>query len=148
MKALLKAPKTRTLLLTLGGFALLAILLGVGALRGSRAAAAELASTAGERTAFLAELGWEADPASETAQQIRIPERFGSVYESYNELQKQQGYDLEPFRGMDVELYTYTVTNYPDKTQTVLTDLYVYNGRIIAGDVHSTNLGGFMIGIK
>ena len=148
MKALLKAPKTRTLLLTLGGFALLAILLGVGALRGSRAAAAELASTAGERTAFLAELGWEADPASETAQQIRIPERFGSVYEGYNELQKQQGYDLEPFQGTDVELYTYTVTNYPDKTQTVLANLYIFNGRIIAGDVHSTNLGGFMIGIK
>lgn len=141
-------PKTRTLLLTLGAFALLALLLGIGALRGSRAIAAELASTPGERMEFLSELGWEVDPASETAQEIHIPERFGEVYESYNRLQLQQGYDLEPYRGMDCSLYTYEVTNWPDKSQTVLADLCIYRDRVIAGDIHSTSLDGFMIGIK
>jgi hypothetical protein len=45
-------------------------------------------------------------------------------------------------------MYTYAVTNYPDASQTVLADLYIYKNRVIGGDVHSTNLDGFMIGIK
>ena len=148
MKAFSGKPKIRTLFLTLGGFVLLAILLIAGAVRGSRAVSAELASTRGERAAFLAALGWEVDTATETEQQIHIPERFGDVYESYNDLQKQQGYDLEPFRGMDCTLYTYAVTNWPDDTQTVIADLYIFNDRVIGGDVHSTDLHGFMIGMK
>lgn len=148
MKLIVKKPKTRTFLITLGGFLLLAILLIAGAMRGSRAMTAEIVTTAGERAAFLAECGWEVDPASETEQVIRIPERFTAVYESYNELQQQQGYDLRPFGGLDCTLYTYAVTNWPDDGQVVIADLYVYNDRVIGGDVHSTNLGGFMIGIK
>ena len=148
MKVLHGKPKTKTLLLTLGGFALLAILLAAGALRGSRAVSAELASTSGERVKFLSECGWEVDPTTETEQQIHIPERFGDVYESYNDLQKQQGYDLKPFQGMDCTMYTYTVTNWPDGAQKVIADLYIYNDRVIGGDIHSTDLHGFMIGIK
>lgn len=148
MKKLLSKPKTRTLLLTLGGFALLSLLLIGGAMRGSRSIASELAVSSGERVAFLDECGWQVDPGSETAQEIHIPTRFSAVYESYNELQKQQGYDLAPFAGQDCTLYTYTVTNWPDGDQVVIADLYVYNDRVIGGDIHSTNLNGFMIGIK
>lgn len=134
--------------LTLAGFLLLAVLLGFGARRGSRSLSAELVTTTGERTAFLAELGWETDPASETAQEIHIPERFSQVYERYNELQRQQGYDLTPFRGRDCTLYTYAVTNWPEPGQEVTADLYILNDRVIAGDIHSTDLHGFMIGLK
>lgn len=148
MKTMPIKPKTRTLLVTLGGFALLAILLICGALRGSRSVAAELVTTSGERVEFLRECGWEVDPASEAEQTVHIPERFSAVYESYNDLQKQQGYDLEPLGGTDCTLYTYTVTNWPDDGQLVVADLYVRNDRVIGGDVHSTNLDGFMIGIK
>ena len=148
MKTFARKPKTRTLLITLGGFVLLALLLVAGALRGSRTIASELAPTAGERVQFLLSCGWIVDPASETEQTIHIPERFSDVYERYNDLQKQQGYDLAGFAGKDCTLYTYAVTNYPDTDQTVIADLYVYNDRVIGGDVHSTNLGGFMIGIK
>ena len=148
MKIMMKRPKTRTFLVTLGGFLLLAVLLGAGFLRGSRAAAAELVTTTGERTAFLAELGWQTDPSTETEETIRIPERFSAVYEKYNALQQQQGYDLSAFRGRDCTLYTYAVTNWPDEGQHVLADLYVLNDRVIGGDIHSTELGGFMVGIK
>lgn len=140
--------KQRTFLLTLGGFALLTLLLIAGAMRGSRAVAAELVTTTGERVEFLSQCGWETDPVSEEAQLIHIPEHFGSVYESYNELQRQQGYDLAPFAGKDCTMYTYTVTNWPDDGQVVLADLYVYDDRVIGGDVHSTNLNGFMISLK
>ena len=148
MKAMPKSPKTRTLILTLAGFALLAVLLIAGAMRGSRAVSAEIVTSAGERAAFLRELGWEIDPASETGQIIHIPDRFSDVYTAYNELQRQQGYDLVPFQGKDCTLYSYTVSNWPDSGQAVYADLYVYNDRVIGGDIHSADLGGFMIGLK
>ena len=148
MRAFFEKPRTRTFLITLAGFALLAVLLIAGALRGGRAVSAELVTTTGERVGFLNEWGWEVDPASESAQTVRIPERFTDVYERYNELQRQQGYDLRPYAGRDCTLYTYAVTNWPDDGQTVIADLYVCGDRVIGGDIHSTSLGGFMISLK
>ncbi len=141
--------KTKTFLIVLVALVFLGVLLLVGtAAGGVRLLAPDVASTVEKRTGFLAECGWQVDPATEQSQQILIPEHFSAVYESYNELQRQQGYDLIKYAGRNCTLYTYTVTNYPDKGQTVLADLYVYKNQIIGGDVHSTNLDGFMIGLK
>lgn len=148
MKRRKLTPRTRTLALTLGGFALLALLLLLGGLRGSRSLAAERVSTTGERVAFLKDCGWEVDPASETEQTIHIPERFGEVFERYNELQRQQGWDLSELRGKDCTLYTYAVTNGPEEDAPVLANLYVYRDRVVGGDVHSTRLDGFMVGLR
>lgn len=129
--------------------AFLAVLLMVGtAAGGVKLLAKDVCSTTEKRVAFLASCGWEADPASEQSQQITIPVRFSDVYESYNQLQRQQGYDLTDFSGRSCTLYIYRVLNYPDQGQTVLADMYVYKNQIIGGDVHSTDLGGFMIGLK
>ena len=100
------------------------------------------------RIRFLADCGWDADPDSEQTQVIHIPEVFPPVYEDYNDLQLMQGYDLHDYEGRDCDLYTYDIRNWPDETQTVLANVYVYRGRIIGGDVHSTNLDGFMVGLK
>lgn len=132
----------------LSAFLLLALLLMVGSAAGGAAVlSAQVVSTPEERAAFLRECGWEVDALSEQTQVIHIPESFSDVYASYNDLQRQQGYDLLPYAGLDCTLYTYTVTNYPDQGQTVLADLYVYKNRVIGGDVHSTDLNGFMIGL-
>ncbi len=142
-------PKIRTFLIVLCVLAFIAVLLLVGtAAGGVKLLAKDVASTTEKRTAFLAECGWEVDPASEQAQEILIPEHFSPVYESYNDLQRQQGYDLSKFCGRTCTLYTYTVTNYQDKEQTVLADLYIYKNQVVGGDVHSTNLNGFMVGLK
>ena len=143
------SPKTRTFLLTLGAFALLAAVLVIGTCAGrTKAFSGDRAPTAEKRAAFLARCGWEVDAASEQTQEILIPEEFSPVYQDYNELQKQQGYDLAGYAGRKCTLYTYAVTNYPDKNKTVLADLYLYRDRIIGGDIHSTDLNGFMTGIK
>ena len=142
-------PKTRTFLLVLGALVLLALLLAVGSAAGGvKLLGGDAVSTAEKRAAYLAGYGWEVDAASEQVQQILIPERFSAVYETYNQLQKQQGWDLSKFAGRSCTLYSYTVTNYPDPEQTVIADLYVFKNKVIAGDVHSTNLNGFMIGLK
>lgn len=141
--------RTKTSLAVLIGFIVLALLLILGtAAGGPDVLTAEMVSTAEERMEFLLECGWETDPTSETVQEIHIPERFTSVYENYNDLQLRQGYDLTEYAGRDCTLYSYTVLNYPDDSQTVIADLYVYKNRIIGGDVHSTSLNGFMIALK
>ena len=142
-------PRTRTALITLGALLFLALLLFLGHIgTQTPVLSGPAAATQADRIQFLASCGWAADPATEELQQIRIPEVFSPVYQDYNELQRQQGYDLDDYRGRDCLLYSYTVTNWPDDTQTVLADLYVYKNRIIGGDIHSTNLNGFMIGLK
>lgn len=148
MKRITITPRTRTGLITLGAFALLAILLLLGRAAGSGRLTAQSAADTADRVALLKSGGWEVDPASERHQTIHIPETFSDVYESYNELQRLQGYDLANYKGMDCELYTYTVTNYPDETQNVLANIYICKNRVIGGDVHSTSLNGFMLGIK
>ena len=141
--------KTKTFLIALCALIFLGVLLMVGtAAGGVKLLAKDRCSTTEKRVAFLAECGWQADPASEQSQQILIPTKFSDVYESYNQLQRQQGYDLSDFTGRSCTLYAYQVLNYPDKSQTVIADLYVYKNQIIGGDVHSTDLGGFMIGLK
>lgn len=131
------------------GFIALALLLAIGAAAGGGdALTGDSVSSAEDRINFLLDCGWETDPNSETIQDIHIPERFTAVYENYNDLQISQGYDLTDYAGRDCTLYSYTVLNYPDENQTVIADLYVYKNRIIGGDVHSTNLNGFMIALK
>ena len=149
MKKWMRSQKIKTFLVVLSGLALLAVLLIVGSsVGGVKILTADRASTPEKRVKFLSECGWEVDPASEQAQEILIPERFSPVYEEYNQLQIQQGYDLSDYAGRSCTMYTYTVTNYPDQGQTVLADLYIYKNQVIGGDVHSTNLDGFMIGLK
>ena len=37
---------------------------------------------------------------------------FNKVYKNYNDLQKDQGFNLEKYKGKTVEIYTYSVYNY------------------------------------
>ncbi len=146
MKKRTLAPRTRTFLITLGGFILLFLLLFLG--KGTSAVSGDKLESTKERTEYLSGCGWIVDPSSEQEQIIHIPEVFSEVYEDYNHLQLQQGFDLRDYAGKDCTLYTYDVENYPDESQTVLANIYLYKGRLIGGDIHSTNLDGFMIGLK
>ena len=56
-------------------------------------------TTTDGRITYLRALGWEADPATETAQEIVIPRVFDGVFGDYNALQKQQGFDLSTYAG-------------------------------------------------
>lgn len=105
-------------------------------------------TTTEKRVEFLASLGWEVDASSETAKEIALPETLGGVLAEYNELQKQQGYDLSQYCGEVCESYTYVLTSYPSGETGVIAQLFIYKGRVIGGDIHSAALGGFMHGLK
>ena len=74
----------------------------------------------------------EPDPQRE---KITIPAEFNAAFTEYNELQKQQGFDLEPYAGKEVTKYTYTVLNYPDYPENVVVDLLFDDHRMIGADI-------------
>ncbi len=98
------------------------------------------------RVAYLADCGWEVESPALKEETVLIPKTFSPVFESYNELQKQQGFDLSRFGGQEVKLYTYKVLG-SNLGENVVAMLYVSNGSVIGGDVHSTALDGFMCGL-
>ncbi len=103
-----------------------------------------------QRQEFLKEMGWEVSDEFDECRQILIPEEFNDVYNSYNELQKQQGFDLSAYKGKSCDVYTYKIKNYKDHEDKddVNCNLIIYENTLIGGDVCSTELDGFMQGLK
>ncbi len=106
------------------------------------------AQTTAKRVEFLKNYGFEADKNSETKKRITIPSEFDNVYTSYNSIQKSMGFDLEDFKGEKVDLYSLKITNYPKDSKNVYATILIKKGKIIGGDIHSTELNGFMHGFK
>ena len=124
----------RTVVYALIGLAVLLALAVIWRSNGGVLSAHYNVTTTDGRIAYLQALGWEADPATETAQEIVIPRVFSGVFSDYNALQKQQGFDLSTYAGETCTAYTYRVTNYEGSTDTVLAQLFVYRNRVIGGD--------------
>ncbi len=100
-----------------------------------------------ERIAFLERNGWEVAELPTASGRVRIPLVFDEVYQNYSRLQREQGFHLENYAGEEVERYQYAVTNYPNYSGEVRANLLIFEGNIIAGDICSLELGGFMHGI-
>lgn len=101
-----------------------------------------------ERVNFLKALGWEVSDEPIEEQIITIPKEFDDVYTQYNDFQKSQGFDLTEYAGLEATRYTYEVKNHPDTTEKVVADIIVYRNKIIAGDIQSTAMDGFMAGLE
>lgn len=102
--------------------------------------------TAAQGAAWLREQGWEVDPEPSGEMEVVVPARFDPIYESYNDIQKAQGFDISRYKGETVTKYTYLVKNYPQEPDGVAANLLVYQGRLIAADLCSLELGGFLKG--
>lgn len=103
-------------------------------------------TTVEEQIQFLTQLGHHVDPKPVASNEVVIPEVFDSVYETYNELQKSQGLNLEKYKGKTVMRYTYQLTS-EDNAQRYAT-LLIYKNRIIGGDVTTTSDGGSVAGLE
>lgn len=141
-KKTIPAKKLLSILLILTAAALLIFLV-----RSCGGTGEDLSTTEG-RQAYLSKLGWEIDPASEDIRTVQLPDTMEGILEDYNRMQLEQGYDLRHHLGEQCRQVTYRVTNYPDESQTVLVTLYLQGRRLIAGDIHSTAVNGFMHGLK
>ena len=149
-----KLNKKRLLaLVILAAVALAALILSLSdrpeasAALGSGQASAKGIKTNEDRLAYVQSLGYAVEEQPSRSQEVMIPSEFDQVYQEYNGLQKECGFDLEKYRGKQVMLYTYTVQNYPDEPEVML-DLLVYRNRVIGGAVYSAALDGFMHGLE
>ena len=100
------------------------------------------------REAYLNSLGWEINKESESFKTVIVPDKLDGIMAQYNRMQQAQGYDLGQHLGESCSQYSYELTNYKDSDGTVLVTLYIQDGKLIAADIHSTAVNGFMHGLK
>ncbi len=102
-----------------------------------------------DRVAFIKSYGWEVNESAVEIMEVAIPKEFDEVYSAYSELQKAQGLDLEKYAGKRAKRWSYTVLNYPDAQEDmeVRINLLICDSKLVACDLCSTELGGFMSGI-
>ena len=109
------------------------------------------ASDAAERTAFLSQFGWKINEDPVEVSEVIIPAEFNETYSAYNEMQKNQGLDLELYKGKRAKKWVYEVKNYPNyaaDSGCIRATLLVYDGLVIGGDVSSIELNGFSQGFE
>ena len=126
--------------------AALVMLLGGG--RNASPTAATNVSNNDARVEFLKGFGWDVTVSPTETSQVRIPEKSSEVFDRYNELQKQQGYDLTAYAGKNVMRYVYKVENFPGSGEPVYATVLVYKNQIIGGDITDTAAAGKVQALK
>lgn len=137
---------------------LLVVALAVGAVlyfggeekpAGSDGALSLKAGDAAERATFLSQFGWEVQADPVQVAEVIIPVEFDETYLTYNEIQKAQNLDLEPYQGKRCKRWTFEVKNYPgyeNSAGLIQANILVYDGMVIGGDVCSLAPDGFLQG--
>lgn len=105
------------------------------------------AKTTEQQVAILKTFGYEVDSQPLLIEEIIIPSEFDDEYIRYNEYQKISGFDLSKYQGTRMKRYTYLVSDYPDAEGEVHANLYIYNGKVVGGDIASASLDGFVHGL-
>ena len=100
------------------------------------------------RVEFLKSFGWDVTTSPVESSQVRIPEKSSEIFDRYNAMQKQQGYDLSQYAGKTVMRYVYKINNYPGAIEPVYATLLIYKNQVIGGDVTDTAATGHIHGFK
>lgn len=101
-----------------------------------------------DRMQFIEQFGWKVESQPLEEAKITIPSEFDKVFIGYNELQKQQGLNLSKYKNKDMMRYTYIITNYPAYDGIVYANIVVYRNKVVAGDVCSADVNGFIHGFS
>ncbi|HPE15878.1 MAG TPA: DUF4830 domain-containing protein [Oscillospiraceae bacterium] len=96
------------------------------------------------RVGYLQSLGYEVEPEPLSSAELTVPLTLDGVYADYAALQEEQGYPLADYCGRRAVRYTYAVTNYPTGEANVQANLLICDGTVIAGDLCSVALDGWM----
>ncbi|HCA70988.1 MAG TPA: DUF4830 domain-containing protein [Ruminococcaceae bacterium] len=96
-----------------------------------------------DRINFLTKCGWQVEQEPLSVRDVAIPATFSKVYQNYNKLNEQAGFDLKKVAGKTCKQYVYRVKNYTGKEEVHAT-LLIYKGKIVGGDISTAALDGFM----
>jgi len=99
-----------------------------------------------DRVSFLKSFGYEVETEPLEVKEVKVPEKFDSVYERYNDVQRAQGLNLKRYAGKTAMRYTYRITNYGSPESATYANLLVYDGSIIGGDVCALGENAFIHG--
>ena len=113
----------------------------------SKTVSFEKIKTNEDRIALIKSYGWDVEETPAEEAKVTIPAEFDRVMENYNQIQRQQGFDLSKYRNRDMMRYTYRITNYPDYDGTVYCNLLIYKNRVVAADICSSDVNGFIAGL-
>ncbi|MBQ9385132.1 MAG: DUF4830 domain-containing protein [Ruminiclostridium sp.] len=102
------------------------------------------AANADEIIALLSESGVEVS-GEYSDKTVTVPEEFGEVYERYNELQLEQGFDLYDYRSREATVYTFEVISvHGEGAPGTQAHVMICDGKVIAGDIASPAIDGAM----
>ena len=101
-----------------------------------------------DRINFIRQFGWEVEESAIEVAEVAVPKQFDQVYEAYNAMQKEQGLDLEKYRGKSAKRWSYRVLNYPGEVGEIHCNLLLVGNRIVAADISKVELDGFMHGLE
>ena len=88
-------------------------------------------STHRERMEFLSYYKISVNENAVAVKQTRLPQKLSGYFNEYNKMLQKGGFELSNFCGKEVTVYSYTLTEAPEKTA----NLIILNGKIIAGDI-------------
>lgn len=101
-----------------------------------------------DRVDFLEGFGYEVEEIPVDITEVSVPQKFDSVYEKYNDVQRSQGLNLKRYSGKNAIRYTYKILNYKDSKDEVYANVLIYNNNVIAGDVYSMGVNSFLHGFE
>lgn len=104
-----------------------------------------------QRIAFLSQYGWKINEEPIEVTEVIIPSEFNETYSAYNQIQKDQSMDLEPYKGQRAKKWVYEIKNYPGYPEDcgyIRATLLIADGLVIGGDVSSLEVDGFMHGFS
>lgn len=97
-----------------------------------------------DRRELLAAHGLSVTADAKSTVEYTLPKALDAVLLGYNELQKEQGFDLSSYTGKTVTRYTYEVENYEGYEGHVYANLLVYRNRVIGADLTGVGEKGFV----
>ena len=97
-----------------------------------------------DRLEFINGLGVEVVGEAKESEKFAVPERFDKALAQYNEIQKEQGFDLTKYKNKKVTRYTYSVKGYEGYEGDVNVNLIIYRDTVIGCDISSVDPNGFV----
>lgn len=96
-------------------------------------------------TEYINSCGWQVEERCADISYITIPEEFDAVFSAYNDIIKEGGFNLTPYKGMRAVRYTYIVTNHPDSdSRLIRINIIVCKDKIISADISSLGQNSFI----
>lgn len=96
---------------------------------------------------FLSKNGWIVDLESEVVENIIVSYENSASFTEYCRIQNEQGFDFNSYLNKELEKHSFSVLNYPENSEGIYANVFIYKGEIVAADICSVKLNGFIQGV-